>query len=155
MRAIPTSLLLSLCCALLAGAAPALAQGRSPAPSADEDMTLVTGTRFVVVAPAESTAKAQFMDARIPVTAFNETDHCIDQGALEAATAYFDTLGRELIEAGHFYFVPDDEVKGMAVSCEKLHRRAPQAWAAEKTRIIAFGRVVPTAMAERVERDIR
>ncbi len=158
MRAIRVSLLLSLCCTLVAwnsaGAAPALAQAPSAAAPADEDMTLVTGTRFVTAATGETTAKAQFMDARIPLAAFNETDHCIDQSALETATEYFDKLGRELAKAGHYYFVPNSQVAAFVSACEKLHG-TPKAWVAGKTDIIAFGRVVPTAMAPRIESEIR
>lgn len=122
---------------------------------ADSEMTLVTGTRFVTVAAGETTAKAQFTDARIPVSAFNETDHCIDQRALEAATTYFDSFGRELAEAGHYYFVPNSEIAVHAVACEAQHGQPPQAWVPGKTDIIAFGRAVPSAMAAEVERGIR
>ena len=135
---------------------PGVAMAQAPASQrlADDEMTLVTGTRFVTVATGETTAKAQFTDARIPLTVFNEADHCIDQRAMEAATEYFDTLGRELAKAGHYYFVPNSEVVAFASACEKLHG-VPQAWIAGKTDIIAFGRVVPTAMARRIESEIR
>ena len=136
------------------GVAVSMAQAPASETPADAEMTLVTGTRFVTVATGETTAKAQFVDARIPLTAFNEADHCIDQRALEAATQYFDTLGRELAKAGHYYFVPNSEVAAFASACEKLHG-APQAWIVGKTDIIAFGRVVPTSMAPRIESEIR
>jgi hypothetical protein len=114
----------------------------------------VTGTRFVIVAAGETTAKAQFIDARVPLSAFNKTDHCIDERALEVATEYFNGLGRELAKAGHYYFVPNSEVAAFVATCEKLHG-ASQAWAAGKTDIIAFGRVVPTVMASDLEQSIR
>ncbi len=121
---------------------------------ADSEMTLVTGTRFVTVAAGETTAKAQFTDARVPLSAFNKTDHCIDERALEVATEYFNNLGRELAKAGHYYFVPNGEVAAIAAACERQHG-APQAWAAGKTDIIAFGRIVPTVLAADVEKEIR
>lgn len=135
-------------------APPAVAQGTKLEIPADSEMTLVTGTRFVTATAKDMTAKAQFADARIPVETFNETDHCVDQRALEAATEYFETLGRELAKAGHYYFVPNSEVAGFVAACEKLHG-APKAWVAGETDIIAFGRVVPTVMAAEVEKGIR
>jgi hypothetical protein len=122
---------------------------------ADSEMTLVTGTRFVTVPTVDTTAKARFMTSRIALSTFNETDHCIDQRALEAATTYFDTFGRELAKAGHYYFVPNSEIAVHAVACEAQHGRPPQAWVPGKTDIIAFGRVVPSAMAAEVEQGIR
>ncbi len=133
---------------------PAVAQETKVEIPADSEMTLVTGTRFVTVAAGESTAKAQFLDARIPLSAFNKTDHCIDERALEVATEYFNGLGRELAKAGHYYFVPNSEVAAFVAACEKLHGAA-QAWAAGKTDIIAFGRVVPTVIASDLEQSIR
>ncbi len=133
---------------------PSVAQETKVEIPADSEMTLVTGTRFVTEAAGEATAKAQFTHARIPLSAFNKTDHCIDERALEVATEYFNGLGRELAKAGHYYFLPNSEVAASAVSCEKLHG-APHAWAAGKTDIIAFGRVVPTVMASDLEQSIR
>lgn len=133
---------------------PAFGQEAKVEIPADSEMTLVTGTRFVTVAAGETTAKAQFIDGRIPLSTFNKTDHCIDERALEAATEYFNGLGRELAKAGHYYFVPNSEVAAFVAACEKLHG-APQAWAAGKTDIIAFGRVVPTVLASDLEKSIR
>lgn len=140
--------------AMLLALSPAAAQETKVEIPADSEMTLVTGTRFVTVAAGETTAKAQFTDARVPLSAFNKTDHCIDERALEAATEYFNGLGRELAKAGHYYFVPNSEVGAFVAACEKLHG-APQAWAAGKTDIIAFGRVVPTVLASDLEKSIR
>lgn len=117
-------------------------------------MTLVVGTRFVSPS-VQTSARALFTDARIPLSAFNETDHCIDQQALELAKEYFATLGRVLGKAGHYYFVPEDEIKKSVSICERLHHKPPQVWTAKGTRIIAFGRVVPTTEAPALEESIR
>jgi hypothetical protein len=122
---------------------------------ADDDLTVVVGTRFVAPSSEGLTAKAQFTDARIPLSAFNETDHCVDQQALEMAKDYFNSLGRLLGKAAQYYFVPDADVKKLVSLCEKQHGRPPQAWVDDKTRIIAFGFAVPTAAAPALERSIR
>ena len=118
-------------------------------------LTLVVGTRFVTPPASEMSAKELFTDARIPLGAFNETDRCIDQTALEVAQDYFTNLGRVLGKAGHYYFVPEDEIKKAVSMCEKMHGRAPQAWVETQTKVIAFGRVVPTADAPALEGSIR
>jgi hypothetical protein len=145
----------ALMLAMTALFASASAQSPSAAMPADDDMTLVVGTRFVTASAGEATAKAQFEGARIPLTAFNETDSCIDQSALEAATEYFDTLGRELAKAGHYYFVPNSEIEKIASACERTHGRPAQAWMQAKTAVIAFGRVVPSSYAAKLEQSIR
>jgi hypothetical protein len=150
----------ALVCALLFGGA-ALAQ--SPAAPAltdpdvvpDDMLTLVVGTHFVGPAADGVTAKAQFTDARIPLAAFNETDRCIDQRAVEVAQEYFTALGRLLGKAGLYYFVPEDEIKKAVTVCERLHGQPPQAWVESKTKIIAFGKVVPTVDAPALEKSIR
>ena len=71
------------------------------------------------------------------------------------AKKYFATLGRALGKAGHYYFVPDSEVRTAVVMCEKLHGRQPQAWVENSTRVIAFGKVVPTAEAPELEKSVR
>lgn len=146
---------------VLANGAATLAQS-PPAPAVtdpgvvpDDMLTLVVGTRFVAPTETETSAKAQFSDARIPISTFNETDHCVDERALELANDYFTTLGRALGKAGHYYFVPDDEIRKLASQCEKQHGRPPQAWIDNKTKIIAFGRVVPTADAAALEKSVR
>ena len=146
---------------LLAGASAALAQ--TPPRSAltdpevvpDDMLTLVVATHFVAPSANSISARAQFTDARIPLSAFNETDHCVDQRALEIAKEYFTTLGRVLGKAGHYYFVPEAEIEKSVLICEKLHRRPPQAWVDKKTKVIAFGKVVPTADAPALERSVR
>ena len=148
-------------CTLLAGTAAALAQSPSlqtfsdPGVVSDDDLTLVVGTHFVTASPNATSPRAQFTDARIPLAAFNETDRCVDQGALERAQEYFTTLGRLLGKAGHYYFVPDEEIRKSVSMCEKLHKLPPQAWVETKTKIIAFGRVVPTADAAALEKSVR
>lgn len=121
----------------------------------DDDLTLVVGTRFVMPSANETSARAQFTDARIPLSAFNETDHCIDQRALEVAKEYFATLGRALGKAGYYYFVPEAEIRSAVSMCEKVHGQPPKAWVDEKTKVIAFGKVVPTADAAALEMSIR
>ena len=102
---------------LIAAAPAALAQSppsqtdSEAGTASDDTLTLVVGTRFVRPTAIGTPANAQFTDARIPLTAFNETDHCVDQSALETASAYFNSLGRVLSQAGHFYFVPEANVR--------------------------------------------
>lgn len=122
----------------------------------DDDLTLVVGTRFVAPPPADDlSAKALFDTARIPLASFNDTDSCVDQTALEVAQEYFAGLGRVMGKAGHFYFVPDDEIKKAVAMCERMHGRPPQAWVDTKTKVVAFGRVVPTTHAAALEQTIR
>lgn len=153
-----TAVFLSLC-ALFLGVHAVHAQ--PPSPRNDPDvvpddlLTLVVGTRFVTPATDTKSARAQFTDQRIPLSAFNETDRCIDQRALEVAMEYFTTLGRVLGKAGHYYFVPDTEIKKFVVTCEKLNRHPPQAWVDQTTGVIAFGQVVSTVDAPALEQSIR
>lgn len=121
----------------------------------DDMLTLVVGTRFVAPSSDDATAKAQFDRARIPLSAFNDTDHCVDQAALEVAKEYFTTLGRVMGKAGYFYFVPDAEIRKSVAMCERLYQAPPKAWVADKTKVIAFGRVVPTHEAPALERAVR
>ena len=106
---LPLSLGLVLALGAVAFAQPASTQpAADPGVVPDDMLTLVVGTRFVPApdgADAPS-AHALFTRARIPLSAFNETDHCIDQAALEVAQEYFTALGRLLGKAGHYYFVP-------------------------------------------------
>jgi hypothetical protein len=118
-------------------------------------LTLVVGTRFIGPIAEGASAKTQFTSARIPLADFNETDHCIDQQALEAAQEYFTTLGRVVGRAGHFYFVPDEPIEKAVAMCERLHRRPPQVWKETAVKIIAFGQVVPTVNAPALEASIR
>lgn len=147
--------------ALLAAAPQAPAQSPLPPPLTDPGvvpddlLTLVVGTRFVAPSADETSAKDQFTRARIPLADFNETDHCVDERALEVAKDYFTSLGRQLEKAGIFYFVPDDEIKKLVTACEQQHGQPPRAWIDSKTKIIAFGRVVPTADAPELEKSIR
>lgn len=151
-------ILMSAAWMLLAGASAAVAQS---APSAvhgvvsDDMLTLVVGTRFVSSPANELSARAQFTEHRIALETFNDTDRCVDQTALEVAQEYFNTLGRALGKAGHYYFVPDAEIDKALTMCEKMHGRPPQAWVATKTKVLAFGRVVPTAAAPALEQSIR
>ena len=144
-----------------AGVSPTLAQSPSlqtfsdPAVVPDDMLTLVVGTRFVSPAAGELSARVQFIEARIPLAAFNETDHCVDQSALEVAKEYFTSLGRVLGKAGHYYFVPEDAIRKAALMCERLHGRPPQAWVDATTKVIAFGKVVPTADARALEESVR
>lgn len=155
---LPLSLGLVLALGAVAFAQPASTQpAADPGVVPDDMLTLVVGTRFVPApdgADAPS-AHALFTRARIPLSAFNETDHCIDQAALELAQEYFTALGRLLGKAGHYYFVPDDAVEKSAIMCERLHRKPPQAWNSSKTKILAIGRVVPTAEAPALEQTLR
>lgn len=145
--------------ALLAATPGALAEPMQPLADPgvvpDDMLTLVVGTRFVSPTDEEATARAQFTGARIPLSAFNETDHCVDQQVLEVAKEYFTNLGRVLGKAGHYYFVPETEIRKSVSMCERLHHLPPKAWVDKKTRIIAFGRVVPTVDAPALERSVR
>ncbi len=146
---------------LFVGAPPALAQSllrqplTDPGVESDDMLTLVVGTHFVAPTADGVSARAQFNDARIPLSAFNETDHCVDQRALEVAQEYFTTLGRVLGKAGHYYFVPEDEIRKLVSACAKLHGGQPQAWVDNRTKIIAFGKVVPTVDAPALEKSVR
>lgn len=143
---------------LLAGAASVLAHSPSltdPGVVPDDMLTLVVGTRFVAPSAIDMSARSQFAGARIPLSAFNDTDHCVDQSALELAKDYFATLGRVLGKAGHYYFVPEDEIIKSVTICEQLHGHPPQAWVKQKTKVIAFGKVVPTRDAPALEMSIR
>ncbi len=145
-------------CTLLVSVHAALAQPPSPrGPDVvpDDLLTLVVGTRFVMLAEDTKSPRARFVDQRIPLSAFNETDRCIDQRALETAMEYFTNLGRVVGKAGIYYFVPDAEIKKFVVACEKLNRSPPQAWIDQKTGVIAFGQVVPTVDAPALEQSIR
>lgn len=123
--------------------------------SNNEDVTLVIGTRFAAEQREKRSAKSLFFQSRIPIDAFNETDHCIDQGALDVAREYFTDLGRVLLEkVAYFYFIPDSEVAKLNAMCTRLHKDAPKAWT-ESTKIIAFGKVVPTPDALTLERSLR
>lgn len=121
----------------------------------DDMLTLVVGTRFVTVPDDDASARTLFMDARIPAGSFNDTDRCIDQSALEVAQDYFATLGRMLGKAGHYYFIPESEIKKAAAMCERMHSLPPQALVGANTTVIAFGRVVPTPEAASLEQSIR
>lgn len=123
--------------------------------SSDDDLTIVVGTRFVSASAQQTSPKAEFDNARIPVALFNETDRCIDESALELAKDYFNTLGRALGKAGYFYVLPESDVRKARFACEKLHLQPPKAWVDDKTKIIAFGEVVPTANAPALEESIR
>ena len=120
----------------------------------DEMQTLVVGTRFVTKSASEATAKDRFLNLRIATSTFNETDNCIDQNALEVAQDYFNTLGRALSKAGHYYFIPDTEIRRSVSLCEKLHG-PPKAWVESKTEIIAYGKRVPTTDAADLELSLR
>lgn len=138
--------------AMLIGASVSLAQTSSP----DAEMlTLVVGTHFVTQTVGEKSPRAQFNDERVPLSAFNATDHCIDQRALELAREYFDALGRALEKAAYYYFIPDDDIGASVENCEKLHGGPPHAWVEKKTKIIAFGKVVPTTEAPAIEESLR
>jgi hypothetical protein len=146
---------------LIAGASAALAQSPSrpalidPDVVPDDMLTLVVATHFVTPSANAISPRAEFTNARIPLSAFNETDHCVDQQALAAAKEYFTTLGRVLGKAGHYYFVPEAEIEKSVSMCEKMHGRPPQAWVDKKTKVIAFGKVVPIADAPTLERSVR
>jgi hypothetical protein len=159
-RSLPFSNAASLCLSwLLLGSPAAIAQSPEPPANtgvvADDMLTLVVGTRFVGPTAEGMSAKSQFTDARIPLSAFNDTDHCVDQSALEVAKEYFATLGRVMGKAGHYYFVPDAEIKKSVAMCERLYGRPPQAWVESKTKVIAFGKVVPTVDAPALEETVR
>lgn len=121
----------------------------------DDELTLVVGTRFVKPTDGSLTAHIQFTDKRIPRSNFNETDHCLDEQALVIAKEYFTTLGRTLGKAGYYYFVPETEIKKSLSMCLKLYNSPPNAWVENSTKIIAFGKVVPTANAPALERSVR
>lgn len=122
---------------------------------AGTELTLVVGTRFVGPTPVGTPANTQFTDARIPLTALNDTDHCVDQSSLETATAYFNSLGHMLTKAGVFYFVPEANVREAVAMCERMHTAPPKAWVAGETSIIAYGKVVPAADAPALEKSLR
>ena len=123
--------------------------------AAEEEMTLVVGTRFIAPAAEGKSAKALFFDDRIPLAALNETDHCADQSALEAAQEYFSQLGARLGKAAHFYFLPDDAMQTAVSMCERMHAQPPKAWVNAKTKVIAIGQFVPTSAAQSLEQSIR
>jgi len=155
------TLAVALASSLVVGASAAPAQSPSlqtftdPGVVPDDELTLVVGTRFVGPSADGVSAKTQFTDARIPLSTFNETDHCVDQKALEVAKEYFTTLGRVMGKAGHYYFVPEAEISKLVLMCEKLHGRSPQALVETKTKVIAFGKVVPTTDAPALEQSVR
>ncbi len=152
-----------LCCALAGlSAGVALAQSpsvreplRDPGVVPDDMLTLVVGTRFVTPSDDTASPRKLFNSARIPLAAFNDTDHCVDQTALELAKEYFTNLGRLAGRAGIYYFVPDEEIEKSVSMCERLYHRPPQAWVDNKTKIIAFGQVVPTTSAPALEESLR
>lgn len=150
--------IMSLCTLLAMSAALAQTPSRDspivPDTIPEEMQTLVVGTRFATRSTTEATAKDRFKNLRIATSTFNETDRCVDQRALELAQDYFETLGRSLSKAGHYYFVPDEEIKNAALMCEKLHG-PPQAWVATKTEVIAYGKRVPTTDAAALELSLR
>lgn len=121
----------------------------------DDALTLVVGTRFIAPLEGEHSAKELFEKARIPLSEFGETDTCVDEAALDVAKDYFTTLGRVMGKAGHYYFVPEDEIDKAIAMCRRKHSAEPKAWTPGKTRIIAFGRVVPTEEAPALEQTIR
>ena len=165
MRATARSAALAIvagCTLTLAHGNPAaFAQSAIPEPSAgsgqisDDMLTLVVGTRFVSQNDGETSARKQFTGARIPLSAFNDTDNCVDQQALEVAKEYFTTLGRMLGKAGYYYYVPEPEIKKIVSICQRLYHTPPKAWVDNKTKIIAFGKVVPTADAPALEKAVR
>lgn len=130
-------------------------QSIDPGSVSDDQLTIVVATHFVSAFNEEISPSSQFASARIPLEKFNETDQCIDESALEAARTYFESLGRLLGKVGYYYVVPDaDTAKAVAI-CVKLKGVRPQAWVENKTKVIAFGRVVPTADAPALERSMR
>lgn len=159
MQTVTLALLSSLI--LVASAASGYAQTGEARPAAstgvvpDDMLTLVVGTRFVRPAADGLSAKAQFTNERIPISDFNDTDHCLDEQALDIAKEYFTNLGRLLGKAGHFYFVPETEIKKSLSICKKLYKSPPKAWVDKTTKIIAFGKVVPTADAPALEKAVR
>ncbi len=56
---------------------------------------------------------------------------------------------------GLIYFVPEAEIRNSVVMCEKQHGLPPQAWVETKTKVIAFGKVVPTVDAPALEESVR
>jgi hypothetical protein len=140
------------------------ANAQSPLPSKpaaeelavpDDMLTLVVGTRFVRPTADSKSPRTLFVDERIPLSTFNETDNCIDQQALEVAKEYFTSLGQLLGKAGIYYYVPDEAIQKALAMCERVARKPPQAWTSNGTKIIAFGRVVPTIDAPALEKSIR
>lgn len=151
-----TATSVSLCILLAVAAAHAQSPGSPDAGVVpDDELTLVVGTRFVKPSPDGTSAKAQFDNARIPLAEFNETDHCVDQTALEIAKEYFTTLGRMVGKAAQYYFVPDAEIRKAIATCERMHASPPKAWVDSKMQIIAFGKVVLTTEAPALEETLR
>lgn len=140
--------------ALMSGASLAQPAGNSGVVP-DDDLTLVVGTHFVLEGAAGASPTALFREERVPTASFNETDHCIDQMALEYATEYFNALGRVMGKAGHYYFVPDSDIEQAISACEKQHKGPPKAFAAGKTKVLAFGKVLPTTEAPALEEALR
>jgi len=148
---------LALAFSTAVSAQPAPPQAKDPGVVPDDMLTLVVATHFVPSPAGDDAPSAHtlFTRARIPLSAFNDTDHCIDQAALEVAREYFTALGRLLGKASHYYFLPDDAVARSATMCERLHDKPPQAWKASKSKIIAVGRVVPSGEAPALEESLR
>lgn len=143
--------------AMLTMALPVSAQAPGPGTVPDDMRTLVVATRFVAPADGSGTVspRVQFTNQRVPLSAFNDTDHCIDARALETAQEYFNSLGLVLGKAGFYYELPGADIEQFVATCAKLHGHAPQALTAGKTKVIAFGQVVPTAAAPELEQALR
>ncbi len=139
------------------------AQERSPldpVPFADNQVpddlkTIVIGTRFVRPPREDVTPTRQFNDFRVPLSEFNDTDHCIDNGTLEVAENYFRTLGRMLEKTGYFFRIPPDDVNRLKSRCVDRHGMQPRALRNAGTSVLAFGRVVPTKDAPELEEALR
>lgn len=144
-------------------AAPIWAQERSPIDPVPFDgghvpdhlKTIVIGTRFVRAVEAGVSPDRQFKRFRVPVSDFNDTDHCVDSASLEVAEGYFRTLGQMLEKTGYYYEIPQGEIDRLRADCIERHGAPPAALDAKGTTVLAFGRVVSTSDAPALERDLR
>ncbi|MEQ8824420.1 MAG: hypothetical protein RIC14_08605 [Filomicrobium sp.] len=121
----------------------------------DDLKTMVIGTRFIRASGGDVSPGRQFNEFRIPLSDFNKTDHCVDQGSLEVAEEYFRTLGRMLEKTGYYYQLPDQDTGRLISKCESQNGAPPKALANKGTKILAYGRVVPTTAAPALEETLR
>ena len=121
----------------------------------DHLKSLVIGTRFVRPEDPRASPERQFRQFRVPVSDFNDADHCVDEASIKVAQDYFKTLGRMLETAGFFIFIPPDDVARLTDECTSRHGAIPSALGVSGTNIIAFGKVVPTKQAPALEETLR
>jgi hypothetical protein len=121
----------------------------------DHLKTLVIGTRFVRSEDSQASPERQFRELRVPLADFNAADRCVDEASIGVAQDYFRTLGRMLETAGYFFHIPPEDVARLTDECTSRHGTTPSALSVSGTKIIAFGKVVPTKQAPALEQTLR